>query len=162
MWTFSRRKWIGHATCVHIAYCYWRPFLLYILSPTYFSHNQETRDDNLIQGQHCFSGHICISDTRQWYFGCWLLLQRTKALNREITGLDITMQPLIQDIFSQIIDSSPYFPERLCDFSCMRFPFKTKQKVLSHVNSFCSEIYKKCQKWFWKFEPYMKWNFCNL
>ena len=30
--------------------------------------------------------------------------------------------------------------------SCMRFPFKTKQKVLSHVNSFWSEIYKKCQK----------------
>ena len=65
MWTFSRRKRIGHATCVHIAYCYWRPFLLYILSPTYFSHNQETRDDNLTQGQHCFSGHICISDTPQ-------------------------------------------------------------------------------------------------
>ena len=68
MWTFSRRKRIGHATCVHIAYCYWRPFLLYILSPTYFSHNQETRDDNLTQGQHCFSGHICISDTTQWNF----------------------------------------------------------------------------------------------
>ena len=42
------------------------------------------------------------------------------------------MQPLIQDILSQIIDSSPCCPERFCDFSCMRFPFKTKQKVLSH------------------------------
>ena len=69
-----------------------------------------------------------------------------KAL--EITRLDITMQPLLQDIFSQLIASSPYFPERFCDFSCIRFPFKTKQKVLSHVNSFWSEIYKKCQKWF--------------
>ena len=39
------------------------------------------------------------------------------------------MQPLMQDIFSQIIDSSPYFPERLCDFSSVRFPFT---KVLSH------------------------------
>ena len=38
---------------------------------------------------------------------------------------------------------------RFWNFSCMRFPFKkTKQKVLSHVNSFWSEIYKKCQKWF--------------
>ena len=54
------------------------------------------------------------------------------------------MQPLIQDIFYQIIDSSPYLPERFCDFSCMRFPFKKNQKVLSHVNSFWSEIYKKC------------------
>ena len=48
---------------------------------------------------------------------------------REITRLDITMQPLIQDIFSQIIDSFPYFPERFCDFSCMRFPFKTKSVI---------------------------------
>ena len=64
---------------------------------------------------------------------------------REITRLDITMQPLILDIFSQIIDSSPYFPERFRDFFCMRFPFKTKQKLfmLSHVNSFWSEIYEK-------------------
>jgi hypothetical protein len=58
------------------------------------------------------------------------------------------MQPLIQDILSQIIDSSPCCPERFRDFSCMRFPFKTKQKVLSHLNSFGSDIYKKCQKWF--------------
>ena len=55
------------------------------------------------------------------------------------------MQSLIQDIFSQIIDSSAYFPEKFCDLSCMRFPFKTKQKMLYHVNSFWSEIYKKCQ-----------------
>ena len=48
---------------------------------------------------------------------------------REVTRLDITMQPLIQDIFSQIIDSSHYFPERFCDFSCMRFPFKTKSVI---------------------------------
>ena len=66
---------------------------------------------------------------------------------RVITRLDITMQLLIQDIFSQIIDSSPQLPERLRDFSCRKFPFKTKLKVLSHVNSFWSEIYKKCQKW---------------
>ena len=33
----------------------------------------------------------------------------------------------MQDIFSQIIDYSPYFPERFCDFFCMRFPFKRKQ-----------------------------------
>ena len=46
------------------------------------------------------------------------------------------MQPLIQDIFSQIIDSSAYLPERLYDFSCMKIPFKTKQKVLFHVNNF--------------------------
>ena len=31
----------------------------------------------------------------------------TKALLREITRLDVTIQPLIQDILSQIIDSSP-------------------------------------------------------
>ena len=65
------------------------------------------------------------------------------------------------DILSQIIDSSPCFPERFGDFSCMKFPFKTKQKVLSHV-SFWSDIYKKCQKWFWIFEAYLEWNFCNL
>ena len=64
------------------------------------------------------------------------------------TRLDLTIQPLIQDISSQIIDSSPCFSERFRDFSCMKFPFKTKQKVLSHVNSFWSDIYKKCQKWF--------------
>ena len=46
------------------------------------------------------------------------------------------MQPLIQDISSEIIDSSPCCPERFHDFSGMKFPFKTKQKVLSHVNSF--------------------------
>ena len=55
------------------------------------------------------------------------------------------MQPLIQDIFSHIIGSSPYFPERFCDFSCMRFLFKTKQKMLSRVNSFWSEIYKNAK-----------------
>ena len=71
-----------------------------------------------------------------------------KALERLLLRLDITMQPLIQDIFSQVIDSSPFFPVRFCDFSCMRLPFKTKQKVLSLVNSFWPEIYKKCQKWF--------------
>ena len=86
---------------------------------------------------------------QNWYF-------------REITRLDITMQPLIQDIFSQIIDSSPYFPKRFCDFSCMRFPFKTKQNVLSHANIFRSEIDKKCQNWFWMFEAYLEWNFCNF
>ena len=79
---------------------------------------------------------------------------------REITRLDITMQKLIQDIFSQIIDSCCYFPERFCDFSCNKLLFKTKYKVLSHVNRFWSEVYKKCQKWFWMFEAYLKWNFC--
>ena len=91
-----------------------------------------------------------------------LLLALLIIKAREITRLDLTMQPLIQDILSQIIDSSPCCPERFRDFSCMRFPFKTKQKVLSHVNSFWSEIYKKCQKWFWMFEAYLEWNFCNL
>ena len=41
----------------------------------------------------------------------------------------------------------------------MRSP--SKQNVLSHVNSFWSENYTKCQKWFWIFEAYLKWNFCN-
>ena len=50
--------------------------------------------------------------------------------------------------FISIIDSSSGCPERFRDFSCIKFPFKTKQKVLSHVNSFWSDIYKKCQKWF--------------
>ena len=45
---------------------------------------------------------------------------------REITRLDTTMQLLIQDILSKIIDSSLYFPDRFCDFSCMRIPFKIK------------------------------------
>ena len=49
------------------------------------------------------------------------------------------MQPLIEDIFSQIIDTSSYFPEKFYDFSCMRFLFKTK-KVFSHVDSFCQEF----------------------
>ena len=64
------------------------------------------------------------------------------------------MQPLIQDIFSQIIDSSYYFPTRFCDFSCMKFPFKTKQKVLSYVNSFWSEIYKKCKVIYTKYSKH--------
>ena len=55
------------------------------------------------------------------------------------------MQPLVQDIFSQIIDSTPCFPERFCDFSCMRFPFKTKQKVLSHVISFVQKFTRNAQ-----------------
>jgi hypothetical protein len=50
----------------------------------------------------------------------------TKAL--EIIRLNITMQPLIQGIFSQI-DSSPYFPESFCDISCMRFFYKTKSVI---------------------------------
>jgi hypothetical protein len=41
----------------------------------------------------------------------------------------------------------------------MKFPFKTKRKVLSHVNSFLSDIYKKCQKWFWMFEAYLERKF---
>ena len=65
------------------------------------------------------------------------------------------MQPLIQDIFPQIIDSSPYFPERFCDFSCMRFPFKTK----SHINSFNVSKLQEMPK---MFEAYLKWNFGNL
>ena len=32
------------------------------------------------------------------------------------------MQPLIQPILSQIIDSCFYFPERFCDFSCWKYP----------------------------------------
>ena len=75
-------------------------------------------------------------------------MQAKNQGTREITRLDITMKPLMQDIISQIIDSSSNFPESFCDLSCMRFPFKTKQKVSSHVNSFWSEIYKKCKKWF--------------
>ena len=47
---------------------------------------------------------------------------------REITRLDLTIQPLIQDILSQIIDSSPGFPERFRDSSCMKFPFKQNKK----------------------------------
>ena len=31
------------------------------------------------------------------------------------------MQPLVQDILSQIIDSSPCCPERFHDFSCVKF-----------------------------------------
>ena len=46
-----------------------------------------------------------------------------------ITMLDIAMQPFIQEISSQIIDSSPYFPERFCDFSCMRIPDETKSAI---------------------------------
>ena len=60
------------------------------------------------------------------------------------------MQPLIQDIFSQIIDSSPYFPEGFDLISLARDSPSNKQKqnVLSRVNSFWSEIYEKCPKGF--------------
>ena len=81
--------------------------------------------------------------------------QGTKVLERSL-GLDITIQLLIHKIFSQIIDSGLHFPERFFDFSCKKFLFKTKQKLLSHVNSFWSEVYKKCQKWFRMFEAYLK------
>ena len=60
--------------------------------------------------------------------------------NREIIRLDITMQSLIQDIFSQIIDCCLHFPEKFCDFSCNELNFK---KVIAHVNSFWSDVYKK-------------------
>ena len=43
------------------------------------------------------------------------------------------MQPLIQEIFSQIIDSSPYLPERFCDISCRKFPFKKKSYLMELV-----------------------------
>ena len=70
---------------------------------------------------------------------------RRKALERLQGWIYVTMQPLIQAIFSQIIDSSSYFPARFCDFSWMSFPFK-KKKIL--LNSFWSEIYKNCQNLF--------------
>ena len=104
----------------------------------------------------------CISLKKEGQYSDLILVLWLNEGTREISRLDLTMQSLIQDILSQIIDSSPCCPERFRDFSCMRFPFKTKQKVLSHVNSFWSEIYKKCQKWFWVFEAYLEWNFCNL
>ena len=47
-----------------------------------------------------------------------------------ITGLDITMQPLIQPFLSQIIDSCFYFPERFSDFSCWKYP---KELQLLHL-----------------------------
>ena len=40
-------------------------------------------------------------------------------------------------------------------------PSKQNKKVLSHVSSFWSDIYKKCQEWFWMFEAYLEWNFCK-
>ena len=46
-----------------------------------------------------------------------ILLQK-KALKRLLNRLDIPMQPLIQHIFSQIIDSYLHFPQRFSDFSC--------------------------------------------
>jgi hypothetical protein len=41
---------------------------------------------------------------------------KTTALPAKL-GLDITMQPLLHHIVSQIIDSCFYFPEIFCDFS---------------------------------------------
>ena len=109
-----------------------------------------------------FLSHYWIHDAYIWHFQGYHVAQcptgyqkRTVQILRvlhvyskalEITRLDLTMQPLIHPILSQIIDSSPCCPERFRDFSCMRFPFRTKQKVLSHVNSFWSDIYKKRQK----------------
>ena len=55
------------------------------------------------------------------------LVERNQG-TREITRLDLTIQPLIHDIFSQIIDSSPCFPERFRDLSCMNSPSKQNQK----------------------------------
>ena len=51
---------------------------------------------------------------------------KTKVLAREITRLDVTMQPLIQDILSEIIDSSPCFPERW--FLLHEIPIQNKTK----------------------------------
>ena len=46
------------------------------------------------------------------------ILRQNKALKRLLNRLDITMQPLIQHISSQIIDSYLHFPQRFSDFSC--------------------------------------------
>ena len=42
-------------------------------------------------------------------------LKQFLICKREITRLDITMQLLIQHIFSEIIESCLYFPESFCD-----------------------------------------------
>ena len=52
---------------------------------------------------------------------------------REINRLDITMQPLIQNILSQIFDSSPYFLKDSV-ISLARIALGNKTKKLSHVH----------------------------
>ena len=73
----------------------------------------------------------------------------TKALERLLNRLAITMQPLIQDIFSHIIDSLFFIFLKGFVISIVRnCRSKQFQKGVSHVNSFWSEVYKKFQKWF--------------
>ena len=50
---------------------------------------------------------------------------------REITRLDLTMQPLIQHIFSQIIVFCLYFPQRFSDSSCNNCTWKQNKNVFT-------------------------------
>ena len=52
------------------------------------------------------------------------------------------MQPSVQHIFSQIIDSCIYFPERFCDFSCKSFKEKKSKIVVSFLVRGLQEIPK--------------------
>jgi hypothetical protein len=63
--------------------------------------------------------------------------------------LDITMQPLIQPISSQIIDSCFHFPERFCDFSCWRYPQELQLlhlKTSCHLNRVLGQIFMRKAK----------------
>ena len=73
--------------------------------------------------------------------------------------MDITMQPLIQPILSQIIDSCFYYPERFSGFSCWKFPQELQLlhlKTSSHLNRVFCQIFTRnakngfeCLKLFW-------------
>jgi len=59
------------------------------------------------------------------------------------------MQPLIQPILSQIIDSCFYFPERFSDFSCRKYPQELELlhlKTSYHLNRFFGQEFTRNAK----------------
>ena len=65
------------------------------------------------------------------------------------------MQPLIQPILSQIIDSCFYFPERFSDFSCWKYPQELQLlhlKTSYHLNRvFGQKFTRNVKNGFWMF-----------
>ena len=64
---------------------------------------------------------------------------------REITRLDVTMQPLIKHTSSQIIDFYLYFPQRFRDLSWKSCTWNQNENYVTWIKDFWSKVYKKCQ-----------------
>ena len=102
--------------------------------------------------QVCFNktpaGHTyLVTELKQLQLLQWVLMLSLGT--REITRLDITMQPLIQPILCQIIDTCFYFPEKFSDFSCWKYPQELQllhMKTSYHLNKVFGQTFTRNAK----------------